>query len=127
MIKMLVECGMGPEVIATSPMTRCVQTAEVLAAGVPGGAKIVARDELLPGGSFEDLLAWTAKESRRLQQIAWVGHAPDVSRLAAAMLGQTDDCIRFGKGAVAAIRLPGMPQAKGGELRWLVTAKVLGC
>jgi hypothetical protein len=43
------------------------------------------------------------------------------------MLGQGEGCVRFGKGAICAIRFPGPPELGGGELRWLATAKVLGC
>jgi phosphohistidine phosphatase SixA len=54
-------------------------------------------------------------------------HAPDVGRLAAALIGQPEGQIRFAKGAVAAIRFDGPAIAGNGELQWLVTAKVLGC
>ncbi len=127
MVASLAGRGLAPELIATSPMVRCVETARVLAEGVAGDAEVIARDELLPGGSLAELLAWTVRQSARHEQIAWVGHAPDVSQQAAALLGQGDGGIRFGKGAIAAIRFEGPPQLGGGQLRWLVTAKVLGC
>jgi phosphohistidine phosphatase len=127
MVELLVDRGLAPEVIATSPMTRCVQTAEVLAAGVSGKPQIVPRDELLPGSNLQDLVAWTAKQARHCQQVAWVGHAPDVGRMAAALLGQADDWLHFSKGTVCCLRFPGSPQSAYGEMRWLVTAKILGC
>ena len=127
MVEQLVDRGLKPGVIATSPMVRCVQTAEVLAAALGGRAEVVPRDELLPDGDFEQLLAWTAKQSRRHDKIAWVGHAPDVGRLAAAVIGGQCAGIGFSKGAVAAIEFDDSPEPGGGELRWLVTAKVLGC
>ena len=119
--------GLKPELIATSPMCRCIETARLLAEGVPGSPEVVARDELLPGGSVAELTAWTAKQAERFGRIAWVGHAPDVSLYVAAMLGQGEGRVRFGKGAICAIRFQGLPQLGGGELRWLVTAKLLGC
>ena len=42
--------------------------------------KSSARDELLPGGSLAELLAWTVRQTAHHQQIAWVGHAPDVGQ-----------------------------------------------
>jgi phosphohistidine phosphatase len=122
----LVERGCVPDVIATSPMVRCVQTAEVLAQAIGDHAEVVQRAELLPGGDAESLIAWTAKQARRHGQMAWVGHAPDVGRLAAAVLGQSGGWLHFSKGAVAAIRFEASPWSGRGELRWLVTAKVLG-
>ena len=122
----LVERGMKPETIAASPLVRCVETARLLAAGV-GKIKIVELDELRPGSDLAGMIAWTAREARKHEQIAWVGHSPDVDRMAAALIGSPDGLIRFAKGAVAAIRFDGPPALGGGELLWLVTAKVLGC
>ncbi len=127
MVAKLADRGLAPQWIATSPMARCVQTAELLADGVPGRPEVVACAELLPGGDVAELVAWTARQAERYGRIAWVGHAPDVGQHAAAMLGQGEGCIRFGKGAICAIRFPGPPELGGGELRWLATAKVLGC
>jgi phosphohistidine phosphatase len=127
MVKKLVERGLAPNLIATSPMVRCAQTAEILAAALGERPEVVPREELLPDGDAEALLAWTAKQARRHDKIAWVGHAPDVSRLAAVALGGRSDEIGFSKGAVAAIEFEDAPEPGGGELRWLVTAKLLGC
>jgi phosphohistidine phosphatase len=127
MSKKLMECGVGPRLIATSPMVRCVQTAQVLAKAVGGGAEVVQREELLPGGDPEGLFVWTAKQARHHDEIAWVGHAPDVGLLAAAVLGLGEGWLHFSKGAVAAIRFDDSLRSGRGELRWLVTAKVLGC
>jgi phosphohistidine phosphatase len=123
----LVRRGMAPQVVGTSPLVRSRQTAEIVAAASPERPKLVELDELRPGGDLEGLLRWTASQARRHERIAWVGHAPDVGRLAAALIGQPDGRIRFAKGAVAAIRFDGPPSAAAGELQWLVTARVLGC
>jgi phosphohistidine phosphatase len=127
MIRKLAGRGFAPELIATSPLTRCRQTAEIVAEFVPGGAEPVELEELMPGSDLEGLLRWTAKRAAQYAQIAWVGHAPDVGRLTAALIGQPDGWIRFGKGSVAAVRFYEPPEAGQGELRWLVTAKLLGC
>lgn len=119
--------GFAPELIATSPLVRCVETAQLVAQSVDGRPDVVERDELLPGSDLEGLLAWSEIQSSRYQRIAWVGHAPDVGQLTAALIGNGHGWIRFAKGAVAAIRFPGPPRPSEAELRWLVTAKVLGC
>jgi phosphohistidine phosphatase len=118
--------GVTPDVIASSPLVRCMETAEILAKAVPGGAEVVPRDELLPGGDLNALLAWTRQMADDYGQIAWVGHAPDVGRLAAAAIGWHDGAFDLGKGAVAAIRFGNPPELGKGEMRWLVTAKILG-
>ena len=127
MVEKLAQRDFDPQSITTSPLVRCRQTAELVRRGVPGHPEIVERDELRPGSDLEGLLAWTIAQGRHYERIAWVGHAPDVGLLAAALLGQADECIRFAKGAVAAIRFSALAGVGRGELRWLVTARVLGC
>jgi phosphohistidine phosphatase len=126
-VQRLVEGDFAPQIVATSPLVRCRQTAEILAAGVPTAPEVVERGELQPGGELIGLLVWTGKQARRWQQIAWVGHAPDVGRLAAELIGQPDGNIHFSKAAIAAICFEGPPEAGHGELRWLITPKLLGC
>ncbi|HYW79766.1 MAG TPA: histidine phosphatase family protein [Thermoguttaceae bacterium] len=119
--------GFAPELIATSPLIRCVETAQLVARGVEGEPDVIQRNELLPESDLQGLLAWTEAQSRKYRHIAWVGHAPDVGQLTAALVGNGQSWIRFSKGAIAAIRFPGLPRPAEAELRWLVTAKVLGC
>ncbi|MBN2580394.1 MAG: histidine phosphatase family protein [Pirellulales bacterium] len=124
---LLAERGMKPTRIAASPMVRCLETARLLAKAMSSPAEVVEREELLPDGNVESLLAWTAKQVPTQSQIAWVGHAPDVGFLTLALIGNPSGSLRFAKGAVAAVRFDGKPQLGAGELRWLVTAKMLGC
>jgi phosphohistidine phosphatase SixA len=131
-VEKLVERGFAPEVVATSPLVRCRQTAERIVQGidivqgVDSRPELVELDELRPGSDLEALIRWTAEKSERHSAVAWVGHAPDVGRLTAALIGQAG-WIRLAKGGVAAIRFYDTPEIGGGELRWLVTAKMLGC
>jgi phosphohistidine phosphatase len=118
--------GLAPQVIATSPLVRCIETAEILA-GALGEPKIVSLDELRPGSDLHGLLRWTARQAAKHQQIAWVGHTPDIDRMAAALIGSGNSNIRFTKGGAAAIRFEGEPSPASGALQWLVTAKILGC
>ncbi len=123
----LVERGFAPEIIATSPLVRCRQTAELVAAGVPGDPPVVERGELEPGSDFDAMLAWTAEQAETYDRIAWVGHAPDVSHLACGLIAEARAWIRFAKGATAAIRFDDTPRPGEGKLCWLATAKLLGC
>jgi phosphohistidine phosphatase len=127
MVEKLVERGFGPRVVATSPLVRCRQSAEIVAEKVPVEVEVVELDELQPGSDLEALVEWTAKQPREVRQVAWVGHAPDVGRMAAELMGNRHGSIRFAKGSVAAMRFHGTPEIGHGELRWLLTAKMLGC
>jgi phosphohistidine phosphatase len=117
--------GFEPHVIATSPYVRCRQTADIIAARTPDSPKIVELDALKPGSDFDALVAWSRKFVHN-EGLAWVGHAPDVSHLAAELLGDGTAGIRFAKGSVAAIRVRDEVEAGSGELQWLATAKLLG-
>ena len=127
MVEELAGRGLAPEVVATSPLVRCRQTAQILVAGIPDKPAVVELDELRPGSDLEGLLRWTALQARKHERVAWVGHAPDVGRLSAALIGPPEGQIHFAKGAIAAIRFDRPPTIGGGELQWLATAKVLGC
>jgi phosphohistidine phosphatase SixA len=123
-VERLAERGFAPEIIATSPYTRCRQTAELIALHTPRQPEIVALDILQPSSDIGALLQWS-KETN-CQQICWVGHAPDVSHMTTALVGQGRFNIRFAKGAVAAVRLFSEIDYGAGELYWHTTAKLLG-
>jgi phosphohistidine phosphatase len=125
MVDILGQRGMEPSLIATSPAVRCRQTAKILAEGLIDPPEVTDRQELLPNGDLQSLFQWTAQQAGEHQQIAWVGHSPDVCRITAALIGQPEAAIRFAKGGVAAIRFDGPLEIGSGELRWLVTAKLL--
>lgn len=124
--KTLVDRGVVPELIATSPLVRCRQTAEILAAASPAKPKVIDRDELEPGSDLDGILRWTNQTAKRDQQVAWVGHSPDVDDFAAELIGDSNASIRFTKGSVAAIEFDGFAEVGNGQLKWLVTAKILG-
>ena len=125
-IEALVSRGLAPQLIFTSPMLRCVQTAEVLAAALGEKIEVAQRKELLPGGDPKHLLAATEKHASGLDRVAWVGHAPDVGHLAAGLIGLDNGWLDLKKGAIVALRFAGSPEFGRGELQWLVTAKILG-
>ncbi|QDT01423.1 SixA phosphatase family protein [Adhaeretor mobilis] len=123
-IELLAERGLAPELIATSPYIRCRQTADIMAEGVPGEVEVVELDALTPGSDFAALVKWSCKHAG--QSLAWVGHAPDVSTLTAALIGDSHATIRFAKGSIAAVQLYDEVDYACGELHWHVTAKSLG-
>ena len=122
--KKLAKRGIAPTIIAASPLVRCRQTAEILAKRLPGDPQLVELDALAPSSRLEPLLRWNAEQASHAE-VAWVGHAPDVEELAAALIGDMQARIRFAKGSVAAIDCaPG--ESGFGTLLWLATAKLLG-
>jgi len=116
--------GVEVDIIATSPLVRCRQTAEILSHELSGKPKVVELAALAPGSDLQGLLEWT--EQQNVDRVAWVGHAPCVGRLCAALIGPDEGAIDFSKGATAAIGFDEPPSVGQGVLRWLVTAKMLG-
>ncbi|MGH7140847.1 MAG: phosphohistidine phosphatase SixA [Pirellulales bacterium] len=125
MARRLAKRGFDVAHVATSPLVRCRQTADILAEYAPSEPLIVELDALRPGSQLEPLIEWTRQQEGR--DVAWVGHAPDVDQLAAALIGPSPSSIEFDKGAVAAIEFDGPPAASHGALRWLAVAELLKC
>jgi phosphohistidine phosphatase SixA len=103
---------------------RCQETAELVAQSLDNQPPIVELDALKPGSDLSALVQWTA--DRTEGDVAWVGHAPDVDRLAAQLIGDGQAAIPFAKGAIAAIFFDAAVTPAAGELQWLATAKLLG-
>jgi phosphohistidine phosphatase len=124
-VKKLARRGFAPQVVATSPFVRCRQTAEIVCERFSPPPELVELDALTPGSRLEELVEWS--NARAVESLAWVGHAPDVDDLAAALLGMSGGSLVFAKGAVAAIRFDNQIAPATGELLWLVTPKILKC
>ncbi len=124
MIKALAKRGFNPDRIATSPYSRCRQTADIIAKYVAGKPTIEELDALQPSSEIEPLLEWS--RAQREANVCWVGHSPDVEQLTAELIGDGTARIRFAKGAIAAINFEGDIDVGVGELGWLATAKLLG-
>jgi phosphohistidine phosphatase len=125
MLDRLADAKIRPTWIATSPLVRCRQTADLLAKHLPDRPEMTELVALKPDSDLGEILAWTGRHQD--EEIAWVGHAPDVSDLAAALIGDGSASIRFAKGAIAAIRFERTVERNAGQLVWLATAGLLGC
>lgn len=123
MMKRLAKRGVAPTLIASSPLLRCRQTAEIVQEEIAAQAEVILRDELAPGSDLDGILA---RSAQHLGDLAWVGHAPDVGELAAGLMsGDGATALHFSKGAVAAIEFDGPPRPAAGRLLWLVPPKLL--
>jgi phosphohistidine phosphatase len=123
-VQSLAEGGFKPARIATSPYTRCRQTADIIARHVAGKPTIEELAALEPGSEIEPLIEWSRAQGDA--NTCWVGHSPDVERLTAELIGDGAALIRFAKGAIAAISFDAEINAGAGELNWLASAKSLG-
>ena len=76
-----------------------------------------------PDGTFAAVIADLEKHARKTR-IALVGHEPTIGELAARLIGSRHP-IEFKKGAVCRIDVDDLPPAGPGDLRWLLTPKIL--
>jgi phosphohistidine phosphatase len=112
------------DVLATSPLTRAYQTAEIVSMGY-AGMPITVVDSLAPGGDRTELLEWI-REHRPGLTIALVGHNPDLESLIAWLLAvRQHGFVRLRKGGAAMISFDVTPSPGGGILQWLLTPEQL--
>lgn len=109
--------------IFTSPLVRARQTAELLAAGLPGKPAVKVLDALAPGHSPAAVLAQLSRAARR-RRIALVGHEPGLGELAAHLIG-SGRALPFKKGGACSIDVESLTSRRPGALNWFVTPKVL--
>lgn len=110
-------------VIATSPLTRARQTAEIVGAALAPAPDHDVLEELAPGHSPADL-AEALERYRRHRAIALVGHEPDLGEFAAWLIGSSNP-IPFKKGGIACLEIADVPPGRTNTLLWLATPKML--
>ena len=110
------------DLIATSPLTRARQTAEVLAKrfDVP----VVETDVLRPDAPYTKFASWI-KKSTTADPVAIVGHEPHLSGLVAWLIGDAGARVELKKGAACLIRFDRQAQRGAGTLRWLMQPDLL--
>jgi phosphohistidine phosphatase len=111
------------ELIISSPLTRAKQTAEIVAQALPARPSVTLSDSLAPAGTPASVFQELAKHMRK-GKIALVGHEPNIGELAARLIGSRTP-IEFKKGAICRIDFEVFPPKGSGQLRWLVTPKML--
>ena len=109
--------------IFTSPLVRAKQTADLLAADVPGKPSVKLLEALAPGPAPDEVMKQLAHIARR-RRIALVGHEPGLGELAAHLLGAKRP-LEFRKGGICRIDLQGLTETRPGSLIWFVTPKML--
>ena len=112
-----------PTIILTSPLTRAVQTAEIL--GDTWDLHRFHVSDALAEGDDENLLADIL--SLRADALAAVGHEPFISATLSFLLTGDRRSVSapFGKGAAACVEFEGEPRAGEGTLLWFMQPSAL--
>ena len=124
--KSLKELGTKFDVVITSPLKRAHQTAAIVAKTLKIEKKMQDWDELSPEGNRIDLYN---KLSHLKQQalVLVVGHEPYLSKMVSEIIfdGNDGGRIDLKKAGFARIRIISSTPKFQGELRWLLTPKLL--
>ncbi|MGH7898294.1 MAG: phosphohistidine phosphatase SixA [Candidatus Binatia bacterium] len=113
------------DLILTSPYPRAAETAAILGE-VLAGIEIRMLPELAAGADIPVLLS-ALRPYRQVEELALVGHQPDLGLLAAQVLtGSPSLCpVAFKKGSVGCLAIESPRGNLRGELVWLMTPKQL--
>jgi phosphohistidine phosphatase len=108
-------------VIATSPLTRSYETAEIVARSLGQKALLAVWEELAPGGNL-DTVCYRAFINSEDAAILLTGHEPMVSMLIGRIISGHDNIsLKLAKGGLAKIRNYSLNKRPSGDLQWLLT------
>jgi len=123
--KGLLRLGFDVDWIVTSPLVRAVETAEIVAEELGSNAPMDFCEALSPGGAPEALISFLAKHANR-KRVLVVGHEPDLSELAARLIGAGRHAnLAFKKGGCCLITFNEFPPKSPGQLVWWLTPRLL--
>ncbi len=106
------------DVIVSSPLTRTMQTAKILKSIFRTEGEIVEEKSLANSATTDELLAMLNVLPG--DNIAFVGHQPDMSYHASNLISNSGASISFFPGSVAKIRFDGLPRMRAGVLELLL-------
>ncbi len=106
------------EIILTSPLKRAKQTAQIINSVFKSELGVVEEICLLNGGLTEDLIS--VARGLNLNDIALVGHQPDIGIHIASMIGSSDLNFKIPPSAIAKIHFKEKPKIGKGVLEFLL-------
>ena len=113
-----------PAVIATSPLRRAKETAEIMARELCPEARIEECTFLEPGAVASDLVSWLGELDADAAMV--VGHAPDMGEMAAQLLCKHGDvAMTFKKAGACCVSFSGAAALGSGILEWLIQPRLL--
>ena len=119
--ELLAEQRLDPESILTSPLLRCLQTAEIAARRLRMMDRLVTDPRLAPGFGPAFLTA-IVREHAEAGALMLVGHEPDFSVTIGRLIGRGRVVCK--KGGVACVNVFD-EEGKEGELEWLLPPALL--
>ena len=110
------------DIVASSPLVRAVQTAEIIASEYD--CEVVTVDALVPDADPAKTLEWIGKQ-RAGRTVALVGHEPHLSGLVSYMLaGKPTAFVELKKGGACLLEVASFSPGSS-TLKWLLTRREL--
>ena len=112
-----------PEMVISSPLTRAMQTASLVANELGFENKIQVEAALTPEASYSDFVDMLRRFSSA-ESVIVVGHNPNLSDFLGKTIGgrSSPADIDLKKGSVARVEM----RRSGGRLTWYITPKIVG-
>jgi phosphohistidine phosphatase len=105
------------DLLATSPLTRAVQTSEIVA-GAYRDLKVIKVPQLTPEASVQALLKWL-QERKHGSTVALVGHEPQLGAFVSWMLtGLQESFVQLKKGGACRLELKDQVRPGRARLLW---------
>ncbi len=109
------------DVIATSPLPRARQTADIVASAVDYDSQIMEWKALEPGIDSRSLLGHLT-EFFKIQNVLLVGHEPELSKMISLLIAGHHHCgIHLQRAGLCKIRRVTFYDIPTGELHWLLS------
>ena len=117
--------GLELDWVVSSPLVRAVETAKITAESLASTETVDVCDAMRPGGSPEDVIAFLAKRPSRTRVLV-VGHEPDLSELAARLIGAGSQAnLGLKKGGCCMVSFEEFPPRSPGQLEWWLTPRLM--
>lgn len=110
------------DVIVSSPLKRCMQTASLVGNEIGYEGKLIADVGLRPEAKLADFRKLLEKHARA-EAVMVVGHNPNLSQFLGSMISDSacEASLELKKGSVAKVEM----RRTAGTLQWCVTPKIL--
>ena len=111
-----------PDVVITSPLTRAMQTASIIANEIGYEQKLEVTPALKPAATFEQFKTMLAAHSKA-DAVMVVGHNPNLAEFVSRLLSPKGHAVEVDlrKGAVAKLDM----KKSRAQLLWLITPKLV--
>jgi phosphohistidine phosphatase len=125
--KALKRIGVKFDLIISSPLKRAYETASIVAGVYKAKKKLKVWNELAPEGSKKDVYN-KISQLKEEQFVLLVGHEPQLGEITKEIIhkGKTTSCnLLLKKGGLLRINILTRSPVPKGELRWLLTPRIL--